>query len=313
MPQDIRFTIVDAQLLFDGEPVHFKGVNALQTFGLSDATLMNEWNVQIIREFIGNLREQPIGGDAILASDGVWYHSLDKIVSQNRAHDKITILCPFGWVNNEGERTLFTGLNPSSQGFFEAYKDKMQRIADHFKGQHDVWLEVWNEPYHWNNDNGYDHALWYSDMTQMVNNLREVEGFTNIIVVPGNEQGQSETVLLEKADEFSRENENILYDLHAYEKWLENSDVTSLLARIERLKTTGIPFLFGEVGVQNVGNVMPVQHFLDVVSITQTTTLAWLWNQNSDDNNALLNDNGLPNATTQNNFWGTKYREYLEQ
>lgn len=306
------FKIQGAQILLNGNPVHFKGVNALQAFGLTDAALMNEWNIEIVREFIGNLREQPIEGDAILASDGVWYHSLKKIVEQNRANKKITILCPFGWVNDSGQHTLFTGLNPSSQEFFEAYKAKMKSIATYFKSQSDVWIEVWNEPYHWNNENGYDHDLWYADMTEMVANLRAVEGFTNIIVVPGNEQGQAETVLLEKAAQFSSENNNVIYDLHAYEKWLENSDQNSIVNRIQRLTAARIPILFGEVGIQNVGDVMPVQHFLSAVNYTQITTMAWLWNQNSEDNSALLNDIGQPNNTDQNNFWGSTFRTFLD-
>ncbi|NKI30515.1 glycoside hydrolase family 5 protein [Croceivirga thetidis] len=307
------FKIQGAQILLNGNPVHFKGVNALQTYGLTEAAIMNEWKVEIVREFIGNLREQPIEGDAILASDGVWYHSLKKIVEQNRANNKITILCPFGWVNETGERTLFTGLNPSAQEFFEDYKVKMQNIAMYFKGQDDVWLEVWNEPYHWNNENGYDHDLWYADMSEMVANLRTVDGFDNIIVVPGNEQGQAETVLLEKAAQFSNANSAIIYDLHAYEKWLENSNQTSVTDRIQRLTDAEIPILFGEVGIQNVGDVMPVQHFLNAVHTTQTTTMAWLWNQNSEDNSALLTDEGQPNNTTQNNAWGTTFRTYLAQ
>ena len=68
----------------------------------------------------------------------------------------------------------------------------------------------------------------------------------------------------------------------------------------------------GEVGVQNVGDVMPVQHFLNAAIATRLTTLAWVWNQNSEDNNALLTTDGEANATAQNNFWGTTYRTFLE-
>ena len=68
------YTIESSQLLENGQEVHFKGVNALQnlwSYRLSG--LMNHWKVQITREFIGNLREQPIDGGAIQASD-IWYH-----------------------------------------------------------------------------------------------------------------------------------------------------------------------------------------------------------------------------------------------
>ena len=305
------YSVAKGALLKDGEEVTYKGVNALQTYGLGNPALMNEWNVQIVREFIGNLREQPISGEAILASDNVWYHSLQKIVDQNRRHNKITILCPFGWVNGAGERTLFTGLNPSSQSFYEAYKQKMKAIATHFKDQPDVWIEVWNEPYHWNNEKGYSHEKWLTDMEDMVDNLRWVEGFESIILVPGNEQGQGEEAILEKGADLLDGRFNLLFDLHAYEKWLANSSEGELVNRLENIREAGFAFVMGEVGVQNVGGVMPVQAFLNAADTANISVMAWLWNQNSNDKNALLTDEAQPNATSENNFWGSKYKAFL--
>ena len=118
----LLFRVEESQLLKENRPVFYKGVNALQTYGLGNAELMDRWNIEIVREFIGNLREQPISGGAIQASDAIWYHPLQSIVDQNRAHGKITILCPFGWVNQDGERSLLTGLNPLEQDFYPTYK-----------------------------------------------------------------------------------------------------------------------------------------------------------------------------------------------
>ena len=306
------FLIEGKDILKDGTPIHLKGVNALQTFGLGDPSLMNEWNVEIVREFIGNLGEQPISGEAILASDDVWYHSLQNIADQNRAHGKITIFCPFGWVNESGERQLLTGLNPADQSFYQAYKDKMRAIAEHFKDQTDVWIEVWNEPYNWDNQNGYSHDLWLSDMQDMVDNLRGVNDFHSVILVPGNEQGQSEDAITARGNQLLEGRYNILFDLHAYEKWLLGSTESEVLTRLQTLQNQNFAFVFGEVGIQNVGDVMPVQHFLNAVQSSQTTTLAWLWNQNSEDNSALLTDDGQPNSTNENNNWGTVYRTFLE-
>lgn len=308
---DGPYTIEGASILKSGLPVHYKGVNSLQTFGLGNADLMNEWKVEIVREFIGNLREQPISSDAIQASDGVWYHGLQKIADRNRANNKITIFCPFGWVDEAGQQQLFTGLNPSDQPFYEVYKQKMKDIAEQFKDQPDVWIEVWNEPYSWNNSNGYSHERWLDDMQDMVDNLRWVDGFQNIILVPGNEQGQSENALFAKGEALLEGRYNILFDLHAYEKWLVNSTKEEIMGRLQAIGDKEFAFIMGEVGVQNVGEVMPVQHFLDAAQATNTSTLAWLWNLNSEDKNALLTDNGQANATTDNNFWGTKYRDFL--
>jgi mannan endo-1,4-beta-mannosidase len=313
LPDEIvgPYRIEGSNILKEDIAVFYKGVNTMQTYGLVNPLPMNNWNIKIAREFVGNLREQPITGDAIQASDGVWYHPLQKIVDQNRANNIITILCPFGWINKTQMRTLLTGLNPSSQNFYQDYKIKMRSIADHFKNQPDVWIEVWNEPYNWNNENGYSHELWLRDMKDMVDNLRRVKGFQNIIIVPGNEQGQSENAILVKGNELLKGRYNLLFDLHVYEKWLLNTTEGQLVSRIENLKNKNLAFLFGEIGVQNVGQVMPVRHFLKAARITNISVLAWLWNQNSQDNNALLTDDGQPNSTTTNNSWGTEYKNFL--
>ena len=307
------YRVAGSELLKGSEAVIYKGVNALQTYGLTNQTLMNQWNIQIIREFIGNLREQPVDGGAVQGSNGVWYHPLQKIVDQNRENKKITILCPFGWVDTNGQRTLLTGLNPSSQYFYDEYKIKMKRIAKHFKNQPDVWIEVWNEPYHWNNENGYSHDLWLRDMKDMVDNLRWVEGFQNTILVPGNEQGQSENAILSHGNELLEGRYNLLFDIHAYEKWLLNTSENELVSKFQNIKNNNFAFIIGEIGVQNVDHVMPVQHFLNATNSAKVSVLAWLWNQNSQDKNALLTDNGQPNGTAENNFWGTKYKDFLSK
>ena len=309
--EESLFRIEGTQILKDNLSVFYKGVNALQTYGLGNAELMDRWNIEIVREFIGNLREQSISGGAIQGSDAVWYHPLQRIVDQNRAHGKITILCPFDWVNENGDRILFTGLNPMEQSFYSAYKIKMQAIAQHFKDQPDVWIEVWNEPFHWNNQNNYSHDLWLTSMEDMVDNLRE-SGFDNIILVPGNEQGQSEAALLAKGQELMENRPNLLFDLHAYEKWVVDQSEAEIWQRIQQLKSKNFPILFGEIGVHNSTDLMPVLPFLNAANSAQISVLAWLWNQNNEDRNALLNDNGEPNASGENNQWGEVYRTFLE-
>jgi mannan endo-1,4-beta-mannosidase len=56
----LLFRVEGSQLLKENSPVFYKGVNVLQTYGLGNAELMDRWNIEILREFIGNLREQPI-------------------------------------------------------------------------------------------------------------------------------------------------------------------------------------------------------------------------------------------------------------
>jgi mannan endo-1,4-beta-mannosidase len=273
---------------------------------------MDQWNIRIVREFIGNLREQPIEGAAIQGADKSWLHSLQEFVDVNRAHNKITILCPFGWVDENAKQTLFTGLNPSEQSFYGQYKLKMRAIAEHFKDQPDVWIEVWNEPYHWNNENGYSHSLWLKDQKDMVDNLRRVNGFQNIILVPGNEQGQSENSIISNGKDLLINRYNVIFDLHAYEKWLINTTESDLLDRVEKIKALDIAFLIGEVGVINSSGLMQPRNLLSVMNTTGISTIAWLWNRNSNDQNALLTDDGLENNINNNN-WGTTYRTFLSQ
>ena len=306
------FHVEGGSLHYQGLPITYKGVNAMQTFGLVDPGLMNDWKVGIVREFIGNLREQPIQGAALQASDGKWYHSLQKIVDQNRAHNRITIFCPFGWVDEAGKQTLFTGLNPSAQPFYAAYRSKMQAIAEQFKNQPDVWLELWNEPYSWNNQQGYTHALWLKDMADMVDNLRRVQGFQNIILVPGNEQGQSEAAVMAKGAELLTGRYNLLFDLHAYEKWLQNTSEAQLVSRLQALKKANFAVVIGEVGVYNAGNDLDPSTFLRAARQTDVSVMGWLWNQDSSYKNALLTNEGLPNANAANAYWGKKFQDFLK-
>jgi mannan endo-1,4-beta-mannosidase len=305
-----NYAINGPNITNNGQVLRLNGVNALNSFGISNHELFQDWNITIVREFIGNLREQPIDGSAIQASNGSHLHPLQNVVNANRAKGAITILCPFGWVDEQGISYMFTGLNPTDQVFYSQYKQKMRAIAEHFKNQPDVWLEVWNEPYHFNNENGYTHELWMDDQIDMVDNLRSVNGFNNIIVVPGNEQGQSEAAIAEKGNMLLQGRTNILFDIHAYEKWLLNTPESGIEQRINHLYSFGFAFIFGEVGVINASGLMPVSPFLSAVTKTQTTTLAWVFNRNTNDQNALLTDEGTANNTNNNN-WGTTYKAFL--
>jgi mannan endo-1,4-beta-mannosidase len=308
----IPYAIAGNTILKSGLPIQLKGVNALNTFGIGDHNLMDQWNIEIVREFIGNLREQPVDGAPIQAADKSWLHSLQSVVDSNRAHNKVTILCPFGWVDENAKQTLFTGLNPSEQTFYGQYKSKMRLIADHFKDQRDVWIEVWNEPYHWNNGSGYSNDLWLKDQKDMVDNLRRIDGFQSIIVVPGNEQGQSENSIVSKGKDLLVNRYNIVFDLHAYEKWLINNSEIDLLQRVEKVNDLGIAFLIGEVGVINSSGLMQPETLLSVLNAKGISAIAWLWNRNSNDQNALLTNDGHPNDINNNN-WGTTYRTFLSQ
>jgi mannan endo-1,4-beta-mannosidase len=313
IPETLKgpFEIVDAAILYNDSVVSLRGVNAMQTFGGMSDSVLEAWNVAITREFIGNLGEQPIDGYAIEGTDGKWLHPLQDIVDRNRAQHRVTLLCPFGWVDDSGAVELFSGLNPLEVDFYQGYKSKMIELAAHFKDQPDVWIQVWNEPFHWDNQNGYSHALWQVTMEELVDNLRWVEGFENIIVVPGNEQGQSEEVLLTNGKRLLEGRYNVLFDVHAYEKWLVGSSSTQIKSRIQDIEKEGLALIFGEVGVHNVSDIMNPEDFLVAVDELDVSTLAWLFVPDSANPNALLNNTYAPNATAANNFWGSVFQSFL--
>jgi len=309
----LPYAIVNQEIHYLGENVQLNGVNSFNSFGPSDYDMMESWNVQIVREFIGNLGEMPIDGGAVQGADGQWIHSMQTLVDNNRSKGMVTILCPFGWISDQGELQLFTGLNPPEQSFYDTYKVRMRSIADHFKDQPDVWIEIWNEPYSWRNANGYTHDMWLEDAIEMVDNLRSVEGFESIILVPGNEQGQGDEAILEKGSELLKDRYNILFDLHAYGKWHKEATTESIMSRIEALLNKDFAILFGEAGVITEGSTLDdPQNFLQAVEALGISTLAWVWLKNSDEQNALLTEDFAPNNHNNNN-WGDKFKSFLEK
>jgi mannan endo-1,4-beta-mannosidase len=109
-----EFSINGSKILHNGVAQQYIGVNAFQVFGIG-STDMNNWNIDITREFIGNVKETPLTGFAIKDANGAYLHPLQNLVNANRANHKITILCAFGWdgVTQGTQSTLFTGKSPS--------------------------------------------------------------------------------------------------------------------------------------------------------------------------------------------------------
>lgn len=297
------YTILGSDFLKNNVPIARRGVNAMHTFG-GNSDDMSQWNIDIVREFIGNLRDTPLSGYAVNVN-GTYLHSLQDIVNNNRTNGKITILCPFGWDGTSA--TAFLGTNPSQTSWWNDYKSRYRAIANQFKNQPDVWLEVWNEPYWWDRSHGYSNNLWLSDMKAMVDNIRST-GATNIILVPGAETGQDETVILTKGKSLLSGRKNIGFDIHAYENWLRDPQ-SSVENRIQAVKKAGFAMLFGEVGPHNAAEVMNPTNFLSAASIQHSTVMAWLWKYDGTDGDALLNADGTPN-NNNNNIWGSTYQAF---
>lgn len=283
-------------------PVQLIGADAFHVFS-AGGTDMTSWHLDIAREFIGNMEQEPLSGSVLKDNNGSYLYPLQTIVDSNRANGRITILCPFGWDGSSS--TVFSGTMPAKTSWWSAYQAKMAQWAIQFSNQPDVWIEVWNEPYNYNRTDGYTDEVWLDDMTGMVNIIRNA-GNNNIILVPGAEQGQDESVLENKGPSFLQGRTNILFDIHAYEKWLL-VPMSEMGTRLQQLKLNNIPVIFGETAPMNAGFLMDPAPFLDSIYHRGLSVCAWVWKNDSTDTDALLTLSGLPN-NYNNNQWGSSFK-----
>jgi mannan endo-1,4-beta-mannosidase len=297
-----QFTIVGSRIFKYNNPVQLIGANALHTFS-AGSNDMNSWRIDIAREFVGNVKEQPVSGFPIQDANGAYLHSLQAVVDSNRKNNRITIICPFRW--NGLAATDFTGKRPTLTSWYADCKTKLSQWATQFKNQPDVWIELWNEPYRFDRTDGYTDDIWLSDMNDLTAAVRST-GNKNVILVPCAEQGQDESVLNNKAAAFLAGKTNILFDVHAYEKWLLVSNA-SMGNHLQQLKQNNLPVLFGEVAPMNAGVLMNPKPFLDSIYNRGLSVAAWVWKYDGNDQDALLNAQGLPNDNNNNN-WGTIYK-----
>jgi mannan endo-1,4-beta-mannosidase len=297
-----KYTISGSKILSNTQPIQLIGANAFHVFS-AGSTDMNSWNIDISREFIGNIKETQLQGNPIKDSNGAYLYSLQNIIDDNRLNNRITIICAFGWDGKN--ETEFTGKSPTQTTWWNDYKIKLKSWAMYFKDQPDVWIEVWNEPYRYDRADGYTDLVWINDMNKMVGIIRNT-GNQNIILVPCAEQGQDESVLINKGNEFLTDKSNIIYDIHAYEKWLLDNN-SSINNRLEQLKLKNIPILFGETAPLNAGILMNPNSFLNIIYNRGLSVCAWVWKKDENDKDALLTATGSPNDNNNNN-WGTTYK-----
>jgi mannan endo-1,4-beta-mannosidase len=296
------YQITNSNISYNSKNIQLIGANAFHVFGAGSAD-MNSWNLDIAREFIGNIKETPLTGNPIQDSHGAYLYSIQNIVDENRKQNKISWICAFGWDGNPS--TLFTGKSPATTFWWEDYKAKLRLWAIQFKDQNDVWIEVWNEPYRYDRADGYTDAIWLQNMNELTEIIRAT-GNKNIVVIPCAEQGQDESVLLNKGNAFLAGKSNILFDIHAYEKWLLDSS-TNINSRLDALNRFNIPIIFGETAPMNAGVLMNPESFLNLIYDKGISVCAWVWKKDESDQDALMTQNGLPNNINNNN-WGTTFK-----
>ena len=301
------------QILKDGVPFEGRGVNAMYEFG-GTGDITKEWpTIDIMRETMHFMSAQPIEGAPALI-DGKNIQSLQSIVDHNRSRGQITLFSPHGW---DGTRaTWFQSHNPRETAWWEDYKIRYRAIAAHFKDQPDVWLEVWNEPYQWQDGNGYSDALWLRDMSEMVDNIRST-GACNIVVVPGARNGGGEGVIVREGAHLLAGRSNVLFDVHAYDQWIGEADnprpQTEIEARLKAVQDAGMPLIIGEYGTWNNNWLSSVEPLLRACRDLKISTAAWVWQAGTSDQNALRKTGALPNDTERNHNYGSTVKTYLAE
>jgi mannan endo-1,4-beta-mannosidase len=241
-------------------------------------------------------------------------NTLQTIVNHARASGKVTILCAM-WYDNDalaGGTTPYPacqllGVNPSSDPRWAAVTNRWREIATHFKNQPDVWFDLWNEPYWWDDTRGYSETLWLSDMRLLVDNIRST-GARNICLVPGSATGQGHQVFINQGPALLSGRSNIVFAIHCYSSRWNVSQVTAE-TRFQAVLNAGGPLLIGEYGAGD-----PFTNILNAARTKQITSLAWLWKSSDTDNEALLRADGITPNDVGNNHLGSGVRRFsLEQ
>ena len=301
-------TISGTKILRDGVSAQWRGVNAPNMSGLQ-ASSMGGWGIDIIREYISDVNDVPVGDTSIQdPSTGQWIHGLRRIVNDNRANGKVTILCPFSWNIDGGWEEEYCGKTPRERWFYNDHVNRLRAWAWEFRNDSDVWISLWNEPY---SGNSGDYDAWLTDSAEMVDAIRS-QSNNNIIVVPVSNWAQDEGVLFSKGNALKSGRSNLLFDIHCYAGWNDWQSQGDIQNRFQAVKNAGFAAMVGEVGAvigywNNQWQVRDVAKVLNAAANTGMTCLAWHWKDSSELDS--LRRNGQPNNVNNFNF-GSTVRNY---
>ena len=283
------FTVKGTEILKNGRPWCAGGVNSFDQFGPSKK---GSYGVKLVRVVVDDLSECPISlSEGVKATSIGYLHPLEEIVNNNRSQGQVTILCPFGW--DTGNYRQILNNTPSAVPWYREFKARLSTLAAKFSGQSDVWFDVWNEPYPWDNK-GFTEAQWLSDMNDLYRTIR-ASAPKNIILIPGQAEDGEETVLIHQAARFLRGKTNVAATIHCYNHWTGASQADSE-ARIRNTRKAGWALVIGEVGPDQWAP--DCSRLLNASVSQQVITLAWSWDSGDGDR---LVANGTPTP------WGTRF------
>ncbi|WP_191964817.1 cellulase family glycosylhydrolase [Synechococcus sp. RSCCF101] len=293
------------------------GANALHVFG-GDSGAMARWTLTIVREVIPAMRDQPINAPAGRDARGRVLHDLRGVVERNRANGLITILCPFGWTGLEED--VMAGRSPGAVAWASDYRATLQGWARAFRNDADVWLELWNEPYDWQATAASDGLQWRAEMQELVAAVRAVAPQLTV-VVPAGAMGQNEQVLLDHGRSLLGTDPHLVFDLHAYERWLppaapvapeapprQHPAQATIQRRLRALRRRGLPLIIGETGPANAGLSLDPEPLLRAADAEGLPVLAWLWKRDRSDPSALLGEDNAERSGTDT--WGGLFHAF---
>lgn len=277
-----NYSTSGGDILKNGNIWHGRGANCITPGGSLPVTIYTDLKADLVRI--------PIDVNKSIHTNS----ELNGYVDQARKYDAAVILCPF-WYDNKDlggsinwDAAQLLGNNPSSDERYEIVKNRMREIATLFKDEMDVFLELWNEPYYWDNSHGYSDSLWESDARDMIENIRST-GAKNITVVQGNATGQGITTILNKGQNLINDYSNIVFDVHMYENGWELS-TSAIEKKIKQVRDIG-PMIIGEMAAGNhFQQKNNWDEIIEAARNTQTSLTYWLYGKEWSDREEAIKD-----------------------
>ena len=168
-----------------------------------------------------------------------------------------------------------------------------------------AWLNIANE---WGPANS---TVWRDGYKSAISKIRTA-GYTGTIVIDAGGWGQDKNDILNYALDVynSNTNKNVIFSIHMYGSWNNNSDIDSFLSSC---KSKGIPIIIGEFGYNynsgnnNLGCKVDVAHLLSYCKQNKIGFLAWSWAGN-DSANAWLD---MTNNWGSYTWWGQYIKDNM--
>lgn len=168
-----------------------------------------------------------------------------------------------------------------------------------------AWLNIANE---WGPANS---TVWRDGYKSAISKIRTA-GYLGTIVIDAGGWGQDSSNILNYANEVynSNTNKNVIFSVHMYGSWNNNSDIASFLSSC---KNKGIPIIIGEFGYNynngnnNLGCKVDIAYLINYCKQNKIGFIAWSWAGN-DSSNAWLD---MTNSWGSYTWWGQYIKDNM--